>query len=142
MFFLFKGEGWAQNEIDISNSILFNSPDGFDLTNCPAYIDSSKQLNTKQIETKEFKTLDFTNALNAPFAFGKQNVWFQLVLHNQGKDSIQAIVLSNRCDILSLYIPENDPNTPRDFANSHLVKNYGWIFKRTPSQTGYVKKRK
>ena len=107
MFLLFKREGWAQNEIEISNSLLFNSPDGFDLTNCPAYIDSSKQLNTRQIETKEFKTLDFTNALNTPFAFGKQNVWFRLILHNQGKDSIQGIILSNRCDILNLYIPEN-----------------------------------
>lgn len=108
LFLLFKGEVWAQSEIEISNSTLLNSPDGFDLTYCPAFIDSTKQLNIKQIETKEFVTHDFTNALNDPFAFGKQNVWFRLILHNQGNDSIQAIILSNRCDILNLYIPEKD----------------------------------
>jgi len=37
------------------------------------------------------------------------------------------------------FIPETEP---QGFVESHLIKNYGWIFKRTEKEKGYVSPRK
>ncbi len=95
---------FTQPVIITSNILLSATKDGMELTNsCPSLIDSSKKLTLSTIIEKTFIQNNFSATTNSSFAYGKQNIWFRITIENTDHDTLKALLLSNRCDKLSLY---------------------------------------
>lgn len=83
-----------------------------------------------------------------------------MLTHSNGKKYGNMVVMNNgraqdgvapQCKVIGIpgeepssnygrvYIPNNF--SPQNFADSHLIKNYKWIFSKTNQEYGYVKKR-